>query len=110
MDRRILDCIYDAVDEANEDSPDQPPLEKARDTQIYGSADGLDSLALINFVVAVEENVERAFDTSIMLGDDRALAADPSPFRTLGTLAEYVELLLTEDVEAAPVAADTDTR
>lgn len=91
-----MDCIYAAVDEANLDRGDEPPLQKAPDTPIHGSASGLDSLGLINFIVAVEENVENATGVPIVLGDDRALAQEPSPFSSIGVLADYVEVLLRE--------------
>lgn len=94
MNEQILECIYAAIDEANEDRGDLPPLEKARRTPIHGTADGLDSLGLINFVVAVEENVERACGTTITLSDDRSLSHEPSPFQTVDTLEQYIDGLL----------------
>jgi acyl carrier protein len=92
----VLDCIYAAVDEANEQRDGKPPIAKSPETSIHGDASGLDSLGLINFVVAVEENVERAFGRPIMLADDRALTRDPSPFDSITELGTYVEELLEE--------------
>jgi acyl carrier protein len=92
----IVDCIYAAVDESNLEREGEEPMAKSPDTPIHGSGSTLDSLGLINFVVAVEENVEREFGVSIMLADDRALAQEPSPFDSIGALAAYVELLLQE--------------
>lgn len=96
MDTRIARCIYAAVDEANLTRDGKPPLEKSPDTAIHGDEDGLDSLGLINFVVAVEENVERELGVAIMLSDDRALAEEPSPFRSIESLAAFVEVLVKE--------------
>lgn len=95
MNKRVLACIYAAIDEANLDREGAPPLEKSPSTPIHGE-NGLDSLGLINFVVAVEENLEREFEAMVVIGDDRALDRDPSPFGTVGALATYVEILLKE--------------
>jgi acyl carrier protein len=96
MNKKVVDCIYAAVDEANRDSDGGPPMERSLDTAIHGDGSGLDSLGLINFIVAVEENVEREFGVALVLGDDRALDAEPSPFESVGALAGYVETLLEE--------------
>lgn len=96
MNEKVLSCVYGAIDEANEDRADAPPLVKAPETPIHGTADGLDSLGLINFVVAVEEGVERDLGVAIMLSDDRALSQEPSPFESVAALVEYIDVLLAE--------------
>lgn len=92
----ILQCVYEAIDEANEDRLDLPPLEKSPQTRIHGTKGGLDSLGLINFLVAVEEAVERETGVSVALSDDRALSREPSPFESVQTLVDYVEELAGE--------------
>lgn len=95
---RALECVYAAIDEANIDRvAEEPPLEKSPSTPIHGGDSGLDSLGLVNFVVAVEENVEREFGAQIMLADDRSLSREPSPLRSVGALTDYIEELLREE-------------
>jgi acyl carrier protein len=109
MNQKVLECVYAAVDEANLDRAGEPPIEKSPETPIFGTADALDSLGLINFIVAAEESVERAFGAQVVLGDDRALSAEPSPFRSIGALVEYVAEVLREEgvaVEEAHVPDD----
>jgi acyl carrier protein len=96
MNEKALECVYAAIDEANEDREDLPPLKKALDTPIFATESELDSLGLINFLVAVEEGVERDFGVAIVLSDDRALSTEPSPLRSVSALVEYVGLLLEE--------------
>jgi acyl carrier protein len=96
MNQEVLDCVYAAIDEANEDRQGDPPLEKSLDTPIQGTSSGLDSLGLVNFVVAVEENVERDLGVAITLSDDRSLSRDPSPFDSVGALVGYIDVLLDE--------------
>lgn len=105
MNDQVLACVYDAIDEGNLDRGDAPPLEKSLDTPIHGSASGFDSLGLINFVVAVEENVEREIGVAILLSDDRALSQDPSPFQSVRTLVDYIEDLLSREAASADAGA-----
>ena len=67
------------------------------DTTIYGNDSRLDSLGLINLIVAVEQNVEDKFDITITLADERAMSQEISPFRTVGSLADYIEMILEEN-------------
>ena len=68
------------------------------DTTIYGNDSRLDSLGLINLIVAVEQNIEDEFDVTITLADDRAMSQKRSPFKTVGTLTNYIEMLLKEEL------------
>ena len=63
---------------------------------IYGDDSPLDSLALVNLVVAVEQNIEDEFNITIALADDRAMSLENSPFRSVNSLADYIETLLKE--------------
>jgi D-alanine--poly(phosphoribitol) ligase subunit 2 len=96
MREQIVESLYAAIDETNRQRPAGAPLPRALDTPLYGSSSALDSLELVNFIVAAEQKIDAAFGTSIVLADDRALSQDPSPFRSLGALADYVEVLLKE--------------
>ena len=63
---------------------------------IYGDNSQLDSLALVSLIVAVEQNIEDEFGISITLADERAMSQENSPFRTVSSLADYIEALLKE--------------
>ena len=63
---------------------------------IYGDNSPLDSLALVSLIVAVEQNIEDKFEISITLADERAMSLGNSPFRTVSSLADYIEALLKE--------------
>ena len=66
------------------------------DTTIYGNDSRLDSLGLVNLLVIIEQNIEDEFDASLTLADERAMSQKHSPFRTIGSLADYIEILLEE--------------
>jgi acyl carrier protein len=96
MNEQITEALYAAIDDVNRERAPDKQLAKAPDTALYGSASQLDSLGLVNFVVAAEQHIERAFGKSLVLADDRALAQEPSPFGSVAALADYVEVLLRE--------------
>jgi acyl carrier protein len=99
MHKKILNLIYVTLDEYNEQLSDELQLEKSSDTKLFGQGSSLDSLGLINLIVAVEQNIEDEFDVTITLADERAMSQEKSPFRTVGTLTDYIEILLGEKLD-----------
>jgi len=93
---RILQAIYAAVDEVNEQLPRGAALEKSPDTILFGKSGKLDSLALVGLIVAVEQNIQEEFGAAVTLADERALSQKNSPFKTIATLTDYVSLLLND--------------
>ena len=97
MDKRekILQIIYSTIDdEINSILSRKEPLEKSEETVLFGSSDGLDSLDLVNLIIAVEEEIGDEFDTEITLADESAMSEENSPYRTVQTLTDYIITLL----------------
>ena len=63
----------------------------SKKTILFGKDGKLDSLGLVNLLVIMEQNIEDEFDVIITIADERALSQKRSPFRTIGTLADYIE-------------------
>ena len=97
MKKIIIDLIFDTIDKFNNEYSDEIQLEKSSNTALLGQGSKLDSLGLINLIVAVEQNVEDKFDITITLADERAMSQEISPFRTVGSLADYIEMILEEN-------------
>lgn len=97
MQKKITDLIFETIDKFNNEYSDEIQLEKSFHTALLGQGSKLDSLGLINFIVAVEQNVEDKFDITITLADERAMSQEISPFRTVGSLACYIEMILVEN-------------
>ena len=93
----IVDAIFDAIDEVNAERP-LLKLDKSLDAVLLGEGSSLDSLDLVTLIVAVEEKIHLRLGLSITLADERAMSAMSSPFRTVGTLADYIEPLIAEHV------------
>ena len=56
----------------------------------------MDSLGLVNLLVIIEQNIEDEFDVSVAIADEKAMSQKYSPFRTIGTLTNYINMLLID--------------
>jgi acyl carrier protein len=92
----VVDAINSAVDDLNEILGADERLGKSPDEALIGKDARLDSLGLVNLIVLVEEKIQQKFGVGITLVDERAMSQSKSPFRTLGSLAEFVEEQLNE--------------
>jgi D-alanine--poly(phosphoribitol) ligase subunit 2 len=92
----VVDAINSAVDDLNEILDADERLGKSPDEALIGKDAKLDSLGLVNLIVLVEEKIQQKFGVGITLVDERAMSQSKSPFRTLGSLAEFVEEQLNE--------------
>lgn len=93
---RVIQAMFSAVDEINEELPKEEQLEKSIDTVLFGRSGKLDSLGLVILIVATEQKIEEEFGVTITLADERAMSQNNSLFKTIGTLADYIVLLLEE--------------
>ena|SRR3989338_5731414 len=93
---KILGLIYQALDEILEDS-DPKEIKKSPDAVLLGPSSGLDSLKLVNLIVAVEQRVEEEFGFPISaIANERAMSQKVSPLRNAGTLADFIASILAE--------------
>lgn len=92
----LEDIVYPVVDELAESVEGARLLTKSPESVLYGEGSPLDSLALVSLIAAIEERVEDTLDLSVTIADERAMSRKQSPFRTLGSLAAYVEELIRE--------------
>jgi len=92
----ILALVYSAMDEIDPMTADGAPLGKYPDARLLGSDSGVDSLTFVNLVVALEEQIQKKLGKSVVLVDEDNMAAEEHPFRTIATLAEYVERVLSK--------------
>ena len=86
-----LDAVYEAIDDLNQVLPPEQHVSKAPDAALLGEASTLDSMGLVNLIVLVEEKVQDHQGLAVSLVDERAMSREKSPFRTVGSLAGYVE-------------------
>ena len=94
VSEQVVTIIFEAIDEANEVRPKHQWLKKEKQAALVGPDSGLDSLGLLNLVLAVESRANAKFDAGLDLSG--LLTADPStsPLRTVSTFADHVGSLL----------------
>lgn len=93
---KIKELLWSAVDELNQQLRRDQRLAKSPEEPLTGEGGRLDSLGLINLLVLTEQRIEAEYGCQVMLADERAMAAESSPFATLGTLAEHVRKVLEQ--------------
>jgi D-alanine--poly(phosphoribitol) ligase subunit 2 len=71
------------------------------ETSLFGQEGILDSLGLVTLVVSVEQAIEDEFGVSVSLADEKAMSQRNSPYRTIGSLAEYADRVLKAEASDA---------
>ena len=92
----LTECLEELAEQSERPLPD--PVSEA--TPLMGEAAALDSLGLVNLIVDLEGRLLDDFDVEVTLADERAMSLEDSPFRTVGTLAEYAHNLASESQDA----------
>ena len=97
MKQKIIEIILHEVSELNEQLDHKVAIEKGEDGGLYGLTGVLDSLGLVTLIVAIEQAVEDDLGLVISLADEKAMSQKNSPFRTIGTLADYIVKVSQEE-------------
>ena len=92
----IVQSIFKAIGEINEQLPPEQQLKKSSNTILYGKKGELDSLGLVNLLVVIEQNIEDELDVIITIADERAMSQEQSPFKTVESLVNYIDMLFKE--------------
>ena len=89
MRERLIELIVVAARELAESEDVEVPDDLDSDTRLFGQDGSFDSMGLVSLVVAVEQAIDDEFGRIVALADDKALSQKSSPYRTIGTLADY---------------------
>jgi acyl carrier protein len=96
MNDKITQTLFTVIDELNQLRPREEHLTKDLQTPLAGDFGRLDSAGLINLIVLTEQKIAQELGRPILLTDDRTMSQINVVFRTLGSLADYIHLLLNE--------------
>ena len=94
--QNVIPIVSSVVVEFNENLERKIPVERGLDAPLYGREGGLDSLGFVSFVVAVEQAIDDELGFSVTLADKKAMSQRNSPFRTIGTLVDYIVKLIPD--------------
>lgn len=93
---RVFRLIYGVIERLNEQRKPDERIKRNADSVLMGSGGSLDSLGLVNLIVATEEAVEQEFGTPITLSENMEYGDERSPFHTINSLADHMMFLLGE--------------
>lgn len=91
----VLSSLESVLATGPDDRPD--PVELGEDTHLIGRNRVLDSMGLVTLIVDVEQRLEEEYDVVIVVADERAMSQKHSPFRSVGSLADYICQLVAEE-------------
>lgn len=93
---KIIEIITEEIKDFNDTLETAINLKQGRDSVLFGQGSTLESVDFVSLIVNIEQAVSDEFNKEISLVDARAMSQKNSPFRTVGSLAEYIHTLLEE--------------
>jgi acyl carrier protein len=96
---RVVQLLFRVIDDLNQNLPREGRLLKSIDTPLFGEESLLDSLGLVNLIVAAEDKIQEEFNATITIADERVVLQQRTPFRTVETLANYICQLLDAETD-----------
>lgn len=88
---KIVKIIMRKIEDFNETLDDSIDLSKGSESIIFGQGSGLESIDFVSLIIDIEQAVNDEFGSSVSLVDAHAMSQQHSPFRTVGSLAEYIQ-------------------
>ena len=92
---QIKKLVFNVLESLSKINPDYK-FYRRLDANLLGPNSKLDSLGIVNLIVAIEQNIEDEFGVSVTIADERAMSQKHSPFRKIGTLVNYIDMLLKD--------------
>lgn len=96
-----LKAVQEAVREINLSFSKDGQLSTDADAVLFGEGSALDSMGLVNVVMAAEQYVSDEIGDDIVLASEAAMSRKRSPYRSLRALAEYAVEVSTSGDSAA---------
>jgi len=93
-ENQVDEIISNVVEKTNKKLSKNQKINMAKDTPLFGEDGVLDSLGLVRFIVAVEQEIQSKLGLSITLADEKAMSQKNSPFKSIGSLVDYIVMLL----------------
>ena len=90
LEKRVGEILFRVIDEVNQMLPEEGRLEKSLKAALTGSQAAIDSLGLINFILATERMIEQEFGRAVPLTDGSALMKNETITLTLGMIKDYL--------------------
>jgi D-alanine--poly(phosphoribitol) ligase subunit 2 len=95
----LVELLIDCIKDLNESLEQPVSLDHGESTPLYGRDGTLDSLALVTLIMDFEQAIHDKSAVSLTLASEKAMAQTSSPFRTVGSLADYAVQLIEEQCD-----------
>jgi len=89
-EKEVEQLIIEALNELNDEFPDDEKIIISSDTILFGKDSQIDSLSLVSLIVSIESKLCSILDRDLSLTDDRAMTRSESPFLNVQTLKSYI--------------------
>lgn len=97
IDQEVFALVESNLQELNEELEYESLARIDHDTAVFGTEGGIDSLSLVRLIVELESQVNERFGKTIALADEAAMSSRRSPFRTVGSLVDFIVTRLNSD-------------
>lgn len=87
----VTDIILEQIRLYNETLDVPVDLSQGKDSILFAPGGVLDSVDFVSLILDIEQAVEDEIGKHISLADEKALSQKNSPFRTVNTLAKYIQ-------------------
>jgi hypothetical protein len=87
---RVFGVVCFTLSELNLQLPKSEQVEQSVGTVLFGAGGRLDSLALANFIVILEQKLEESFGFPIDLTQDDPFSSGTGHFQTVQSLVVYI--------------------
>ncbi len=91
----VEEIIYPVLKEFKEDEGFDYELNE--NLTLFGDDSEFDSLTLVRLIVEIQNQILEVTDKEVALASPKAMSRANSPFKTVKTLAEYIEELLQSE-------------
>jgi hypothetical protein len=91
--QRVVDLVILSLRALLEEQDGGPPTDLGEATALIGHGAVTTSLGLVSLVVELEQVLAEEHGLELSLTDERAMSQTRSPFRTVGSLVDYIVLL-----------------
>tara|TARA_B100001094_G_scaffold110677_1_gene106578 strand:- start:8117 stop:8410 length:294 start_codon:yes stop_codon:yes gene_type:complete len=86
LDSKIIKFLEKFLEEEFEET-----VKLSLDSKLFGGGGPLDSMALVNLVVELEELIQDDYGITITLADEKAMSRRTSPFSRVKYLIDYIK-------------------
>ena len=90
MKNKVIQILRVVIGELNEELGYESLQQIDEKTPLFGGDEGIDSISLARLISDIELAISEQLDLNVVLGDEKAMSMRNSPYRTVGTLTEFI--------------------